>query len=81
MEVDVPDIPEFSASERAKRQDRGYEPPDIGETGAALWIAAAVIILIVSGLSLFAHDGLHNGGAPFIITPSSDLSVRASPDF
>lgn len=81
MEVDVPDIPEFSASERANGQDRGYEPPDIGETGAALWIAAAVIILIVSGLSLFAHDGLHNGGAPFIITPSSDLSVRASPDF
>lgn len=81
MEVDVPEIPEFSASERSKRQDRGYEPPDIGETGAALWIAAAVIILIVSGLSLFGYDGLHNGGAPFIITPSSDLSARPSTDF
>lgn len=80
MEVDVPEIPEFSASQRSKRHDRGYEPPDIGETGAALWIAVAVIILIVSGLSMFAHNGLRNGGPPFIITPSSDFGARPSPD-
>lgn len=68
-------LPDFATNQRAKRQDQRHRSGDIGETGAALWITAAVIILIIAGLSLFADDGLKNGGAPFVITPSSQTTT------
>jgi hypothetical protein len=81
MEVAMHDIPRFTVSERDKTSHRGYEPADLGETGAALWIAAAAIILILAGLSLFARNDVRNGGAPFVITPSSEIGAQSSRGF
>ena len=69
------DLPDYTTNHSRRRRENGYEPPDISETGATLWIAAAVILLIVAGLSLFGHNEVRNGGAPFVITPSSDLTA------
>jgi hypothetical protein len=81
LEETMHETPKFSATQRQRRNGRGYEPRDLGETGATLWVAAAVIILIVTGLSVFAHDRVSNGGAPFIITPSSDLTAAPAPGY
>ncbi|WP_139112535.1 hypothetical protein [Hoeflea olei] len=72
------DIRSFSTAQRQKNQERGYEPPDMAEASAALWVALAAIILIIAGLSLFAHNGLNNGGAPFVITPSPQAGDHLS---
>lgn len=69
------DLPDYSANQSRRRRDNGYEPHEIGETGATLWIAVAVIIVIVAGLSLFGHSEVRNGGAPFVITPPGELTA------
>lgn len=69
------DLPDYTTSQSRRRHDNGYEPHDISETGATLWIAVAVILVIIAGLSLFGHNEVRNGGAPFVITPSSDLTA------
>ncbi|WP_322989560.1 MULTISPECIES: hypothetical protein [unclassified Hoeflea] len=69
------DTPPLGAPDRQNRSEHGYEPPDVGGTGASLWVATAVVIIILAGLSLFSQDRLSNGGAPFVITPSSQIGV------
>ncbi|MCY0147245.1 hypothetical protein OEG84_05850 [Hoeflea sp. G2-23] len=72
------DTPPLGARDRQNRGEHGYEPRnDTGETGASLWVATAVVIIILAGLSLFGQDRLSNGGAPFVITPSSQIGVAS----
>lgn len=57
------------------RRERGYEPRETSDTGAALWIAAAMVIISLAALLFFNHDKLDNGGAPFIISPAGQTGV------
>lgn len=62
--------PPFSDRSRRVRGEHGYEPRESAESGAALWVAAVMVVLSLAALLVFNHDKLDNGGAPFIISPA-----------
>ncbi|AKI00328.1 hypothetical protein IMCC20628_01612 [Hoeflea sp. IMCC20628] len=69
--------PPVFEQDRHDRREHGYEPQETNTTGISLWIAAVVVIVSLAALLLFSDGKLSNGGAPFVITPPSQ--VTASP--
>ena len=72
------DYPPYSDRARRDRRDSGYEPREIHDTGATLWVATATVIITLAVLLFFGEDNLSNGGAPFVITPPSQ-TVATTP--
>lgn len=68
------DYPPFADRGRRERGEHGYEQHDRTDTGASLWIAVTSIIIALALLMLFSQERLSNGGAPFVITPPSQVN-------
>ncbi|MBU4530382.1 MAG: hypothetical protein KUA43_00845 [Hoeflea sp.] len=64
------DYPPFANRDRRKR-----ETHDINDTGASLWIAAAVVIAALVVIVTFNQVNLRNDGAPFLIVPPGQMST------
>ena len=73
------DYPPFSDRGRRERRDNGYEPREIHDTGATLWVATATVIITLAVLLFFGEDNLSNGGAPFVISPPSQTATATPP--
>ena len=67
------DYPPFADRGRRERGEHGYEKHQRHETAAYLWIATATVLILLAVLLLFSRGDLRNGGAPFVITPPSQV--------
>lgn len=72
------DYPPFANRVRDERRPHGYEPHEIQDTGATLWIAVVVVVAALAVVLAFSQDKLKNGGAPFMIVPSGQVTVPAT---
>lgn len=66
--------PPVFEQDRHDRRENGYEPRDTHTSAASLWVTAALVIGSLAALLLFSDGKLNNGGAPFVITPPSQLT-------
>lgn len=64
-------------ADRGREQNRS-EHSHTHENNVSLWIAAATIIISLAVLLMFSQEKLHNGGAPFVITPPSQISSASA---
>ena len=69
------DYPPLADHGHHKRRNTAGEQRQTHDTGISLWIAAATVIISLGALLLFTQGHLQNGGAPFVITPSSQISA------
>ena len=72
------DSPPFAHRGRSKRKPQDHEPHDIGDSGASLWIAAAVVSAALIVFVTLNQVNLKNGGAPFLIVPPSPVAAPPS---
>ena len=68
------DHPPFTERGHRERREHGHKPRETHETGASLWVAAVVVIIALTVLLILSQDNLQNGGAPFVITPPSQIT-------
>ena len=57
------------------RRDTGLEPRPTHDTGISLWIAATTVIISLGVVLVFTQGHVKNGGAPFVITPPTQISA------
>ncbi|WP_152599422.1 hypothetical protein [Hoeflea sp. BAL378] len=72
------DSPPFAHRGRSKRKPHDTEPHDIHDSGASLWIAAAVVTAALVVFVTFNQVNLRNGGAPFLIVPPGPVAAPPS---
>ena len=69
------DYPPVADHGRHERRKSAPEPRQIHDGGITLWIAAATVIISLGILLLFNQSHVKNGGAPFVITPPTQISA------
>ncbi|MBC7282251.1 hypothetical protein [Hoeflea sp.] len=72
------DYPPFANRGHRKREPDGPEPHEINDTGASLWIAAALVIAALVVIVTFNQVNLKNDGAPFLIVPPSQVAMPST---
>ena len=64
----------------SRHGDHNHHETDPGsgpahDTSLSLWIAAVTVIISLGAMLLFAQGDLKNGGAPFVITPPTQINA------
>lgn len=65
----------LSGPDSKDRRNNGTHTRPSHDTGISLWIAAATVIISLGVLLLLTQGHLKNGGAPFVITPPTQISA------
>jgi|GEM_PF-947323 len=74
------DFPPLAGNSSQDRRDRDLKPNQTHDTGISLWIAAATVVISLGVMLIFTQGHLKNGGAPFVITPSTQISSYPAAD-
>ncbi|WP_339762246.1 hypothetical protein [uncultured Hoeflea sp.] len=69
------DYPRLTGNGSSERRNNGSPQHPTHDTGISLWIAAATVIISFGILLIFTQSDLKNGGAPFVITPPTQISA------
>ncbi|MCZ4288656.1 hypothetical protein [Hoeflea alexandrii] len=69
------DHPPLAGNGHHNHHDRNSAHRQPGDSGISLWIAAATVIISLGVLLVFSQGHLKNGGGPFVITPSTEISA------
>jgi len=74
------DHPPLAGNGTTRRRDTGSRHPQHHDSGISLWIAAATVIISLGILLVVSQGHVKNGGAPFVITPSPQISTYPAAD-
>jgi hypothetical protein len=69
------DYPPLAGNGSTERRSNGTDTRPTHDTGISLWIAAATVIISLGILLIFTQGHVKNGGAPFVITPPTQISA------
>lgn len=69
------DYPPVADSGSPNRNTTADQTRPTHDTGISLWIAAATVIISLGALLLLTQGHVKNGGAPFVITPPTQISA------
>jgi hypothetical protein len=69
------DFPPLAGNGSNERRNNGTHTRPSHDSGISLWIAAATVIISLGLLLIFTQGHLKNGGAPFVITPPTQISA------
>lgn len=69
------DYPPLAGHGRHESHEPGSKPRQSHDSGISLWIAVATVIISLGVFLVLSQGNLKNGGAPFVITPSPQISA------